>query len=270
VDSIAVEKQGMGIVKVTHPPQASPQEIAKVEEIAKNVRANEKAFIKLPAGYNLEFIDTHANTLKETKEMIDHHDRQISKAFLAQFLELGAQKGGSYALSADQSKLFLLGLEYITKIIQEEMNKAIKELVDLNFPNLAEDEYPTLEYGAIGDVDYVQLSEALTRLSQGGIVTPTADMEKYVLNTMKVPVADDLDEIWEEKAEQAAQLLAAPIDEENKPLGDTKAKPPNKSMKPKAEKKEDIKATEFMEDIMEFHEQLERAIAAKEANARTV
>src|SRR6185295_17978497 len=118
VDSIAVEKQGMGIVKVTHPPQASPQEIAKVEEIAKNVRANEKAYIKLPAGYNLEFIYTHANTLKETKDMIDHHDRQISKSFLTQFLELGVQKGGSHALSQDHSKLFLLGLEYLAKIVQ--------------------------------------------------------------------------------------------------------------------------------------------------------
>jgi len=46
--------------------------------------------------------------------MINHHDRQISKAFLAQFLELGAQKSGSYALSQDQTRLFTLGLEYIT------------------------------------------------------------------------------------------------------------------------------------------------------------
>jgi hypothetical protein len=47
------------------------------------------------------------------------------------------------------------------------MNKAIKELCDLNFPNLDEDEYPTLEYGAIGEVDYQKLSEALSTLSQG-------------------------------------------------------------------------------------------------------
>src|SRR3712207_5205570 len=103
-------------------------------------------------------MDTHANALKDPKEMIAHYDRQIVKAFLAQFLDLGAQAGGSYALSADQSKLFLLGLEYIAKLIQEEMNKAIRELCDLNFSGLTDDEYPTLEYGAIGQVDFDKLS----------------------------------------------------------------------------------------------------------------
>ncbi len=280
VDAIAVEKQGMGIVKVTHPPNANPQEIAKVEEIAKNVRANERAYVKLPAGYNLEFIDTHADSLKDTKEMIDHHDRQISKAFLAQFIELGTKSSGSYALSSDQSKMFTLGLEYITKIVQEEMNnRAIKELVDLNFSGIKEEDYPTLEYGAIGDVDYLGLSEALTKLSGSGLITPNAEMEKYILNTMKVPVVDDLDEQWEEKKERAEQMALnppMPTDDEGKPLNDKKAKLPNKSMKPpKAKpvpkkeegeeepediKRKDIQATELMQDMMEFSESLAKDI----------
>jgi phage gp29-like protein len=266
IDSIAAEKQGMGVPQIKVPNQASPQDKAKARQIAQNIRANEKAYHELPMGFTIEFMDTHADTLKDCKEMIDHHDRQISKAFLAQFLELGAQKSGSYALSSSQSKLFLLGLEYLTKIIQEEMNKAIKELCDLNFPGLKEDEYPTLEYGAIGEVDYTQLSEALSKLSSGGVVTPTPEMEKYLLNTMKIPVAEDLDEMWAEKEARAAAL---PVPGTNETLADSKGKQPNNQLQPNDKskdkpvgKKEDIKAAEFIEDIMEFHEQLVVAIEA--------
>jgi phage gp29-like protein len=270
----------MGIPQISTPNSATPQDKARAREVAQNMRANEKAYHELPMGFKIEFLDTHANTLKDCKEMIDHHDREISKAFLAQFIELGAQQSGSYALSANQSKLFLLGLEYIAKIIQEEVNKAIKELCDLNFPNLKEEDYPTLEYGAIGEVDYTTLSDALSKLSTAGIITPTLEMEKYILNTTKIPVSEELDEIWEEKREQAAQLLTqplAPTDEGTKPSDDKKAKLPNKSMQPgrkgkiaEDEEPEDKKLNEFMDDILKFHEELVSVIESKENHATTV
>ncbi len=219
-------------------------------------------------GFDLQFIETHADTLKDTKDMIDHHDRQISKSFLAQFLELGVQKGGSHALSADHSKLFLLGLEYLAKIIQEELNRAIRELCELNFPGLTEDEYPTLEYGAIGEVDYEKLSQALATLAGSNLIIPTPEIEKYVLTTMKVPVSEDLDDKWDEKEAQAAALADSV---QSQPLAVPKGKQPNKKMQPDTKEKvtanETLQATEFMQDIMDFHEQLEQAIAQKRTHA---
>lgn len=255
IDSIAAEKQGMGIPVIRRPINAAPADVAKAREIARNMRANEGAYFELPDGFNIEFLDTHANTLKESKDMIDHHDRQIVKGFLAQFIDLGAHAGGSYALSEDQSQLFLLGLEYVAKLIQEEMNKAIKELCDLNFPNLSEDEYPTLEYGAIGQIDFDKLSTSLQRLQQSSFVTPTIEVEKYLLNSMKLPVSEDLAE--QRDAKQAAAIATTPNDK-TKP--DTK---PNPKKPQPEEDPEPVKATEFISDVMEFHEQLKQAIAQR-------
>jgi hypothetical protein len=251
IDAISAEKQGVGIPKIVRPPNAQAQDIAKVRELARNMRSNEQSYLEIPQGWDIEYMDTKAEHLKNTKDMIEHHDREIAKSFLAQFLELGANAGGSYALSANQSELFLLGLEYITKIIQEEMNHAIRELCDLNFPGLGPDDYPTLEYGAIGQVDYDKLSTALQRLSQAGMVTPTADLEKYLRASMNLPEIDE-DELED-------------IEEEKEPLGDNKAKQPNKQMQPEVKPKDkqtEVKAIEFMEDIVEFHEQLVTAIEA--------
>jgi len=189
VDAIATEKQGVGIVRIKRPPQASQQDIDKAREIAKNMRANEESFIDLPAGFEIDFMQTHADTLKNSSDMVNHHDRQIVKAMLAQFIELGAQQSGSYALSANHSQLFLLGLEYLAKILQEEINHAIRELCDLNFFDLKKkNEYPTLEYSSIGQVDVDKMAEAMYKLATGGLITSTPEIERYILASLKMPL----------------------------------------------------------------------------------
>jgi hypothetical protein len=269
IDSIATEKQGMGIPKVTAPPNSTPQDETAVREIAQNMRTNEKAYIKVPQGWNVEFMDMKGNTVKDSKDMIEHHDRQIVKAVLAQFLELGTNAGGSYALSADQSKLFLLGLEYLAKIIQEEMNQAIRELVDLNFPNVGEDEYPTLEYGAIGQIDFDKLSQALQRLSSSSVLTPDLDLEKYVRASMNLPIPEDLAEQREAKAVSLATVPTRPatkeeedsleeLDSEDDELDD---EPPRKNVK--------AAELEFMQNLLEFSEDVAREIEKRKKDHAT-
>jgi hypothetical protein len=274
IDAIASEKQGMGIPKITAPPNAAPADKAKAREIAQNMRTNEKAYLELPAGFNIEFMDMKGVTVKDCKGMIEHYDREIVKAFLAQFLDLGAKAGGSYALSQDQSRLFLLGLEYIAKVIQEEMNKAIRELCDLNFPNLKDEEYPTLEYGAIGQVDFDALSTALQRLAQSQIFTPDIETEKYLRSSMKLPIPENLDELREQKQEQNEQrnssfehAKAGIADEDDEDIEFEVDDEDDEDEPKKPAKRTAVQATEFMRDMLEFKEQLETAIAQKRNHA---
>ncbi len=276
IDAIASEKQGMGIPQIIAPMNATPADKAKAREIAQNIRTNERAYVELPQGFSLSFLDTHADSLKDCKEMIAHYDRQIVKAVLAQFIDLGSQAGGSYALSADQSKLFLLGLEYIAKLIQEEMNKAIRELCDLNFTGLKDDEYPTLEYGAIGQIDFDKLSQSLHRLADKNLITPNLEMEKYLLASMKLPISDDLAEQRQERTTQSIGITntSKQTDTENDTDSDDdediewevedEDDEPAKDATPK---KPSLKASEFMRDMLEFREQLEQVIGQKRKHA---
>lgn len=84
---------------------------------------------------------------------------------MAQFLELGATSGGSYALSEDQSSLFLLGLgaaaNFFAEVVYQDI---IKELVDLNFNLIPGQTYPYLKYSKLGDVKYAELATTISTL----------------------------------------------------------------------------------------------------------
>lgn len=188
IDSIASERQGMGVPIIKVPPQATPQDKKKAQTIAKNMRVNEQSYIDLPMGFSVEYIDTKAKELKNVTDMVLHHDRQILKAFLAQFLDMGSgSSAGTKSLSDDQSELFLVSLKYIAKIVQDQMNIAIRELIDLNFGKQQPGIYPTLEVGGIGQVDFAQLSQALQQMAAAGVIVPDAQLEKYVRQTMDLP-----------------------------------------------------------------------------------
>lgn len=189
IDSVASERQGLGIPYVKVPPNASDRDRAAIDDILRNMRTNESANVQIPVGWEIGFLDMHAPQTKGVKDMVMHHDRQISKSVLAQFLELGSSQTGSFALSSNQSELFLLSLKAVAQKIQETVNVGgIRELVDLNFN--VNNQYPTLEYGRIGQVDFEKLSMALFRLAQGGLITASPELETYLANAMELPEPD--------------------------------------------------------------------------------
>lgn len=191
IDAIASERQGMGVPIIQVPAGADPKDKLKAKEIARNMRVNETAYIDLPIGFSVSYIDTKAKELKNVHEMVLHHDRQILKAFLAHFLDMGTtQSRGTASLSDDQSELFLVSLKYIAALISEQMNYAIHELIDMNFTGSNKpkpNEYPELSVGGIGQVDYAMLAQSLQQLVSSGVVLPDAQLEKYVRQTMDLP-----------------------------------------------------------------------------------
>lgn len=147
---------------------------------------------------------------------IAHHDRQIAKSILAQFLELGAGEGGSYALSEDQSSLFLLSLTTIAESIREIVNKnLIKELVDLNFSLDENETYPQLKYGKIGTIKYKELADTLSTLISSGALSPDEDLEDHIRSLFDLPKKSEED--GEDMGDDEMGDLEDPEDPENDP-----------------------------------------------------
>lgn len=278
IDSIASERQGMGVPIISVPNQALEKDKAKAQEIARNMRVNQEAYVNLPAGFKFEYVDTHATTLKNVEAMVLHHDRQILKAFLAQFLDMGSgQSAGTKGLSDDQSELFLVAEQYFAKIIQEGMNLAIREVVALNYSGLKQDEYPTLEYGSIGQIDFLKLAQALGQLTTAGVVVPDGDLERYVRVAMSLPEAMD-PELMDEDDLQRRKVMQQPtmVDENGAPViapgtpqppkNDPKKKgsvPTNKMGKVVNNERQQ-RAYTFAEDLLSMKAEVEAAIELKE------
>lgn len=185
IDAISAERQGLGVPKGKLPTGAQPEEKDKLEEALRNLRANEKGYVMLEGDLDIEFMDMKASTTKQLMPTINHHDRAILLNILAQFLSLGSTSMGSFALSSDQSRLFILCLESIANYITGNIDRyLITKLVDYNF-NV--EKYPSLKFGKIGNVDHNILTTSLQRAVQTGMLTPQPEDEVYLRSVMNLP-----------------------------------------------------------------------------------
>lgn len=302
IDAIGLERQGIGIPYAKSDKKLENTERAKAEEYVKNIRANEESYAMLEGGIEIGFLDMKANTTRDPMRSIAHHDRQIVKSVLAQFLELGAaQSTGSYALSQDQSELFLLGLRAAANHVCETINRyAIRELVDLNYAGVTN--YPSLDYSEIGRVNVDRVTASLLRLTQAGLLVPDKNVEDYVREIMDLPAApdgfqeeQDLWSLMDEAMQEAGQDDTADTQEtdpaesdveahtllrsgkEGEPLSDETKRKISEALKkihskgdkkPKAKKVQDPKVkqlkSELQDYVMDLQLQIERKKAAGE------
>lgn len=194
IDAVAFERQGLGVPKAKMPLGYSDEDKNRAETILKNLRAHEQAFLIEPNDIEVEFMDMKGKQVRDPKESIQHHNREIVKAVLAQFLELGATESGSRALSSDQSDLFLQSLEAVAGNTADVFNKfAIPQLVDLNYDNVTE--YPELKYKGISRVDVEQLSTAYKTLVDAQGIQAIESDETHWRELLSLPERTEDDEV---------------------------------------------------------------------------
>jgi hypothetical protein len=186
--NIGAERQSVGVPIATKPTGTLKKDEDDMAEKLENLRTNEKAFMIVPTGWTVDIMDMKGGSTKNLDSYIQHHDRAITLNVLAQFLSLGSTSVGSYALSNDQSRLFILCLESIANYIADNINRyLIKKLVDYNFDV---EKYPKIKFDKIGSVDQNIFTTSLQRLQQSGLFTPNSADEKYIRDVMDLPAND--------------------------------------------------------------------------------
>lgn len=223
IDAIAHERQGLGIPEITLPENYSAADKAYAKELCENIRANEKAQMIKPQGWETGFMDMKAKSTRDVVPSIKHHNRQIFISVLAQFLDLGGSDKGSYALSKDQSSFFLLAEQSIANQICDVMNNyAIRELVDLNYDV---EEYPKLAVDQIAQVDVEKYSKALVELINAGVVGSDDNLEQYTRNVLDLP-----EKVEEEVTDSTVKEKKDVGKKEEEEQDDVKAKEPKKKV----------------------------------------
>jgi len=191
IDAMAMERQGLGVPYAKKTGNGGPKDDDdEMDTMLENIRANEKGFMRFGSNWEVGFMDMKASTTRNPIQMVQHHDRQILVNVLGQFLSLGGGgSSGSWALSTDQSKLFLLAIESVAQYICGVFNKyVIPKMVDYNFDNVVK--YPTLTYDKIGQVDFAKLMVAVMQGIQSGVLTKDGNLEQYMRDVMDLPETD--------------------------------------------------------------------------------
>lgn len=207
VNAIALEKMGIGvpIVEVKDGETPGQDDLDKAEEIMRNFRANEEAYIVAPGSMSVEMMDMKGNTTREIIPTLNYHDSRISKSVLAGFMDIGGQSGsGSQSLSKDLSSLFMKAEEASAKAIQSVIQKdIINQLCDFNFSELPNG-YPTIEFGSISDDDLSENATAIGILAEKKLITPNVDTETHIRKQYKLPALSQADREAYEKRQQLA------------------------------------------------------------------
>lgn len=108
---------------------------------------------------------------------------------LADFMMLGHQQVGSFALSSDKTELFSVAIGAYLDIICETFNsQGIPALIDINgkhFEGITD--YPKMVHGEIEDVDISKLAAYIKDMTGVGILIPDEALEDHVRQIANLP-----------------------------------------------------------------------------------
>ena len=190
---------------------ASGDEKTAVEAYKKlliNIRRDEQEGILWPLHYDangnvtskLELLSTGGSRQFDTDKIVRRYDQRKAMTVLADFILVGHDNVGSFALSSSKTNLFgvALGsfLDMIAGVSQDGrpvgvVNEyAIPRLMQLN--NVSTDGYPILTHGDIEQVDLKELGEYLSKLAGAGApLFPNVELEKWLKAQGGLPVVEE-------------------------------------------------------------------------------
>ena len=167
-------------------------ELAKAERIVRSVRRDEREGIVLGNGWKFSLTSTGGRRQFDTNQIIERYDPRMAMTVLADFVLLGHQAVGSFALSSDKTELFGVALGAFLDLICEVFNnQAIPRLIDINGEHFAGiTDYPILTHGDIETQDLGQLGEFVSKMVGIGAITPDESMEDYLRLAADLPERD--------------------------------------------------------------------------------
>ena len=197
IEGIGIERDLAGLPVLVAPPGVDiwsddPDIVrtrALAEALVKNIRRDSMEGIVLPAEWDLKLLSTGGKRNFDTNATIDRYDTRMAMTVLADFVLLGHQKVGSFALSDNKTEMFSLAIGAFLDIICEEFNKkAIPYLVDMNgeqFGGITD--YPKLVHGDIETQDIGKLGDYIQKMTGIGVLQLDVGLEDFVRQQAGLP-----------------------------------------------------------------------------------
>ncbi len=206
IEAIGVERDLAGLPCAWVPPEilsnnASAGEkniLAMIQQATINVRRNQQEGMIMPLDYDqvsgkqrydFKLLSTGGSRQFDTSAIINRYAHRISINLLGDFLLIGQQSVGSFALVTSKTDLFTTAISAFLDMICSIINRyAVPRLFQLNDFRIKK--YPELKHGRVGNVNLDDLGNYIQKLSGSGMPifpTDTGELERYLLDAAKVP-----------------------------------------------------------------------------------
>ncbi len=198
IEGMGIERDLAGLPVLTAPPEidiwnTDDPDIAaafqRAEAIVRNIRRDATEGIVKPEGWKLELLTSGGRRQFDTNAIVERYDTRIAMSTMSDFLLLGHQAVGSFALSSDKTHLFSMALGASLDIICEVFNsQAIPRLIGMNAEHFRGiTDYPTLKHGDVEAPDLKALSAYIRELTGCGVIIPDEGLEDFVRKTGGLP-----------------------------------------------------------------------------------
>lgn len=174
------------------------QTLTRAEMIVSSIRRDAREGLVLPGGadgqgWKLELLASGSRRQFDTNAIIDRYDKRIATSVLADFVMLGQQQVGSFALADSKTKIFALAIgTYLDVICEVFNNQGIPRLIDLNgehFKGITD--YPKMVHGDIEEKDLQQFATFVKEMVGTGIIVPDEALEDEVRRVGGLPEKTD-------------------------------------------------------------------------------
>lgn len=207
------------------------------QNIVTNIRRDQKEGLVMPNGWKLELLSAGNRRQFDTNQIIERYDKRIATTVIADFIMLGQDGVGSYALSSDKTRLFALAIGTYLDIICEVFNsQGIPRLIDINgdkFKGITE--YPKMVHGDIEDANLENLGAFISQMITAGVLVPDEKLEDFVRRAGNLPERDDNATY---SPEERMEMVNPKKAQEKKEKGQEEAQ--NAPQKPKEKPKVDV------------------------------
>jgi hypothetical protein len=197
IEGIGIERDLAGLPQLI-PPEGvdlfNPNDsqsvalLARAEKLVRNVRRDEQEGIVMPFGWEFKLLSTGGRRQFDTNAIIGRYNNQIALSVLADFILLGHEKVGSFALSDSKTHLFAVALGSFLDIISDIINThAIPQLLRINGMEDQVAVPPELVHGDVESPDLTAIGDFVTKLSQAGIDLSDEAMDRHLRQVANFP-----------------------------------------------------------------------------------
>jgi len=187
IDAIRHERFAIGVPHIELPEEWDTDDLLAAQKIGKNWKGGSQSYVVTPQGWGIEIIQMTGSAL-DVMSTIQHHNEEIAKAGLAQFINFGTTQTGTRALGEVTTNFFYDALLALTNWMSEIINRdVIWPLMDINFPNQPR---PVLQATDIGAISMSELLAAL-RIMGDTFITPDLELENRLRGLLNLPLKDN-------------------------------------------------------------------------------
>ena len=173
--------------------------LSQWQQLVTTIRRDQKEGIVMPGDrddkgnlmFELKLLSTAGSRTFDTSKIIDRYNRAIATSVLADFIFLGQQSVGSFALSSDKTALFATAVGAFTRVIEDTFNRhLLPRLWELNGfdPELM----PQMRCGDLEKPNVGELATFIQHLvGAGAQMFPDRELENHLRAAAGLPLAPE-------------------------------------------------------------------------------